>query len=210
MAVRQPDNYKGKIKETMWGTWPTTECWNWPGWEGKPVEVEVYSRRPSVRLYFRPVDGEERLVGEQPTQQMKATFTLPYSPGTLRAETADGTATLCTAGKPAAIRLTADRQQMRADGQSLAFVVVEVVDAQGQPVPTADHLLTFSVQGSAELLGAGNADVKDEDPYFDAVHRLWNGRALAVVRSGSRPGKAVLTVRAEGLPASSAVIRVLK
>ena len=210
MAVRQPDNYKGKIKETMWGTWPTTECWNWPGWEGKPVEVEVYSRRPSVRLYFQPVGGEERLVGEQPTQQMKTTFTVPYTPGTLRAETADGSTLLHTAAAPAAIRLTVDRQQMRADGQSLAFIVAEIVDGEGRLVPMADHLLTFTVQGQAEFLGAGNADVKDEDPYFDNVHRVWNGRALAVIRSGSRPGKAVLTVRAEGLPVSSAVIQVLK
>ena len=210
MAVRQPDNYKGKIKETMWGTWPTTESWNWEGWEGQPIEVEVYSRRPSVRLYFQPVDGEERLVGEQTTQQMKTTFTLPYAPGTLRAETADGTATLRTAGKPAAIRLTADRQKMRADGQNLAYITVEVVDAQGQPVPTATHQLTFSVQGSAELLGVGNGDVKDEDPYFDASHRVWQGRALAVVRSTSRPGKATLTVRADGLPSATAVIQVVK
>ena len=210
MAVRQPNNYKGKIKETMWGTWPTTECWNWPGWQGKPVDVEVYSRRPSVRLYFQPADGEECLVGEQSTQQMKATFTLPYSPGILRAETADGTAVLRTAGTPAAIRLTADRTQMAADGQSLTFIVAEVVDNQGQPVPTADHLLTFSVQGPAELLAAGNADIKDEDPYFDANHRVWNGRALAVIRSGRRAGQAKLHVTADGLSAATTTVRVVK
>ena len=210
MAVRQPDNYKGKIKVSMWSTWPTTESWTWEGWEGKPIEVEVYSRRPSVKLYLKPDGGEERLVGEQQTQQMKATFTLPYTPGTLRAETADGTVTLCTAGKPAAIRLTADRQQMTANGQSLAFIVAEIIDAQGNVVPAADTQLTFTVQGAGELLGAGNADLKDEDPYFDATHRAWNGRAMAVVRSLPRTGKATLTVRAEGLPAATAVIRVVK
>ena len=210
MAVREPDGYKGKVKETMWGTWPTVQSWNWEGWEGKPIEVEVYSRRSSVRLYLQPEGGEERLIGEQPTQQMKATFTLPYTPGTLRAETADGTAVLRTAGTPTAIRLTADRQQMRADGQSLTFIVVEIVDAQGHPVPSADNLLTFNVQGSAELLAAGNAEVKDEDPYFDATHRMWRGRALVVIRSTSRPGKAMLTVRAEGLPSATAVLQVVK
>ena len=210
MAVRQPDGYKGKIKETMWGTWPTTESWNWEGWEGKPIEVEVYSRCPSVRLYLQPENGEERLIGEQPTQQMKATFTLPYAPGTLRAETTNGTATLRTVGAPAAIRITPDHQQMRADGQSLTFLVIEIVDAQGQPVPTADHLLSLSVKGSAKPLAVGNADVKDEDPYFDARHRAWNGRALAVVRSTSRPGKATLTVSADGLPSATTSLKIMK
>ena len=210
MAVRQPDNYKGKIKETMWGTWPTTTCWNWEGWEGKPIDVEVYSRRPSVKLYLQPENGEERLIGEQPTQQMKATFTLPYTPGTLRAETTDGTIILRTAGAPAAIRLSADRQQMKMGSQSLAFITIEVVDAQGNIIPTANTQLTVSVQGPVELLAVGNADVKDENPYFDATHHTWNGRALAVVRSLSRMGKAKLTVRPEGLPPATITLQVTK
>ena len=210
MAVREPDGYRGKVRETMWGTWPTTESWNWPGWEGRPIDIEVYSRRPSVKLYFKPSDGEERLVGEQPTQQAKATFTLPYEPGRLRAETTDGTATLSTAGEPTAIRLTADRQQMSVGGQSLTFIAVEVVDADGRVVPTATPQLTFDVQGQAELLAAGNADIKDEDPYFDTVHRAWQGRALAVVRSGSRAGRAVVRVSADGLADGTAVVRIVK
>lgn len=210
MAVRQPDGYKGKIKETMWGTWPTTESWNWQGWEGRPIEVEVYSRCPSVRLYLQSEGGEEQFIGEQPTQQMKATFTLPYAPGTLRAESTDGSTTLRTAGSPAAIRLTADRLQLRTNGQNLAFIVAEIVDAQGQPIPTADNQLSFSVQGSAEFLAAGNTDVKDEDPYFDTQHRVWNGRALVAVRSLSRTGKATLTVRSEGLPSATITFQVTK
>lgn len=62
LAVREPDGYFGKIRQTSWSVWPTWDCWNWPGHEGKPIEVEVYSRYPSVRLYL---DGE--LIGEKPT-----------------------------------------------------------------------------------------------------------------------------------------------
>ena len=210
LAVREPDGYKGRIKETMWGTWPTTESWNWPGWEGRPIDVEVYARQQTVRLYLKPEGGEERLVGEQPTRQMKATFTLPYQPGQLRAETTAGETVLRTAGAPAAIRLTADRTEMAADGQSLSFIAVEVVDGDGLVVPTADARLTFALQGPAELLAAGNADIKDDDPYFDTSHRAFQGRALAVVRSGRRGGKVTLTVSADGLSAGKAVVILKK
>jgi beta-galactosidase len=50
------------------------------------------------------------------------------------------------------------------------------------------------------LLGAGNGDVKDEDPYYDNRHRVWRGRAIAVVRGNGKGGKATLTVTGNGLP----------
>ena len=199
MAVREPDGYRGKVKTSMWSTWPTQRSWTWPGWEGKPIEVEVYSRQPKVSLYL---NGQ--LVGTQETKEMKATFRLNYQPGTLRAEAGSERSELQTAGKPAAIRLTAEEQAMVGE---LAFVAVEIVDAQGRVVPTADTELTFSAGGTATLIAAGNADIKDEDPYFDAKHRAWHGRALAVVRSTGKKGRATLTVTAEGLPTARLTLK---
>ena len=83
----------------------------------------------------------------------------------------------------------------------------EGVDAQGHVVPTADTEMTFSVAGNASLLAAGNADIKDEDPYFDNRHKAWHGRALAVVRNTGRQGKSTLTVTAKGLPAARLVLK---
>jgi beta-galactosidase len=213
LAVREPDGYLGKVKTSMWSTWPTQHSWNWPGWEGKPIEVEVYSRQPEVSLYL---DG--KLVGRKATQQMKATFSLPYQPGTLRAEAGGESARIETAGEPRSIRLTVD-QALRpasaaamhtgpsADGE-LCFVTVEIVDGEGRVVPTADTGLTFAVSGAGELLAAGNADVRDEDPYSDASHRAWHGRALAVVRKTGKKGKsAVLSVMAQNLPTARVTLK---
>ena len=200
LAVREPDGYHGKVKTSMWSTWPTQESWTWPGWEGKPIEVEVYSREPKVSLYLN-----NQLVAEQPTAEMKATFTLPYQPGTLRAVAGTEQSELQTAGTPARIRLTADRDRVATGG--LAFVTIEITDAQGRVVPTADTEMTFSVAGNASLLAAGNADIKDEDPYFDNHHRAWHGRALAVVRNNGKQGKSTLTVTAKGLPTAHLVLK---
>ena len=194
LAVREPDGYRGKVKTTMWGTWPTLESWTWPGWEGKPIEVEVYSSSAKVSLYLNGT-----LVGEEPTKEMKATFTLPYQPGVLRAEASGRQCELQTAGAPVAIRLTVEPSGV-GNGQRLSFIVVEIVDSEGRVVPTADQELTFSVGGNGTLLGAGNGDVKDEDPYYDNRHRVWRGRAIAVVRGNGKGGKATLTVTGNGLP----------
>ena len=104
----------------MWGTWPTTQSWNWLGHEGKPIEVEVYSRYPQVRLYLNG-----RLLGDQQTAEMKATFVVAYAPGTLLAEgIKDGkvmeTTLVKSAGEASDIRLTADRSVMGDDGQDMS------------------------------------------------------------------------------------------
>ena len=82
LSVKEPTGYYGEIKETQWSVWPTWENWNWPGHEGKNIDVEIYSRYPSVRLYLN-----DKLIGEKATtreEEFKAIFTLPYAPGTLR------------------------------------------------------------------------------------------------------------------------------
>ena len=83
LAVREPNPDSGKIKQTIWSVWPTWENWTWPGYEGREIQVEVYSKYPKVRLYLN-----KKLVGEQSTteeQQFKATFTCRYDPGLLNA-----------------------------------------------------------------------------------------------------------------------------
>ena len=208
MAVREPDGYNGRIKTTQWGTWPTFESWNWPGHEGKPIEVDVYSRYPQVRLYQ---DG--KLVGEKQTEEMKAAFTLDYTPGRLVAEGIDNgdvmeSMTLESAGEVAAIKLTADRNEIAADGEDLSYITIECVDDKGRLVPIADNKLTVNVDGPLELIALGNADIKDNDPYFDSTHKAWKGRALAVVRNNGNAGAATVTVKSRNASGAGITGRV--
>lgn len=214
MAVREPDGYYGEIKETQWGVWPTWESWNWSGHEGKPIDVEVYSRYPKVRLYL---DGQ--LIGEQPTgkeRQFKAVFAVDYRPGTLKALGIDDageardTVTLSTAGKPFAVRLTPSASEIAADGQDLVYVTAEIVDRDGRVVPCADNKISFDVVGAGILEATGNADMKDPTPYVSAERKAWKGRALAVVRSGRRSGKIVLKATSPMLKAAKVTVTTHK
>ena len=202
MAVKEPDGYYGTIRETAWSVWPTWESWTWNGWEGKPVEVEVYTSLPSVRLYLN-----DRLVGEQQSAECKAVFTLPYQPGTLRAEgvTEEGqpvSVSLSTAGEPCQIRLTADKSTFLADGQDLIYVTVEILDRNGLVCPDAAIPLTATVKGAGSLLSFASADLKDTSVYTDAHCTTWKSRALLAVRSSAKSGTVSLTVKGDGLSQS--------
>lgn len=213
LAVKEPDNYYGKIKETAWSVWPTWESWTWEGHEGKPIDVEVYSRYPKVRLYLN-----DKLVGEQPTgveQQFKAVFNMPYQPGTLKAVGVEDDReveekVLVTAGKPAKIRLTADRKTLTANGQDLSFVTVEVVDKDGRVVPGAENRLTFEVKGAGVIAAVGNANLRDTDSYVGNQRNAWKGRAMVILKSARKNGSIRLKASAKGLASASLVVKVNK
>ena len=68
--------------------------------------------------------------------------------------------------------------------------------------------LQLSVKGDAALLAVGNADIKSLEPYRSSQYKSWRGRAIAVVRSGKKPGKAILTVTAKGMKPVSLKLRL--
>lgn len=213
MAVYEPNAYKGDISVGLWGTWPAWRNWNWPGHEGKDIDVVVYSRHASVRL---SLNG--KVVGEKPTtraEQFKAVFTLPYTAGELKAEGMENgevveTQTLKTAGDPATLRATTDRTEIASDGQDLAFVTVEVLDSEGNVVPNAACPIEAAIKGAAAIEATGNADLQDSTAYSLPQFKSWKGRALVVVRSGRKAGSATLTLSSPKLPAATVKLRTKK
>lgn len=195
MAVKEPNGYHGEIKTTMWSVWPTYESWTWNGWEGKPIEVEVYTHKPEVKLYLN-----DQLIGTKQVSrnsEFKAVFTVPYQTGTLRAEANGESIILKTAGAPARIRLTPDRTVMTADGQSLIFVVAEVVDKNGILVPEAAIPCEATVKGAGKLLAFASADLKDVEPYTSSNTKTWKGRAMLVIRSTQKKGAVNVSIKSE-------------
>lgn len=213
LAVREPEPYPLEIKDTWWSVWPTWESWTWPGFEGKSVSVEVYSKFPKVRLYLN-----NQLVGEQATtrnERFKATFAVPYNAGVLKAVgVVDGkevsSVVLQTAGEPAKLKLTPDRTEMLADGQDLVFVTVELTDKDGIHQPNAANRLHFFVEGPGVIAGVDNADLKDVEPYVGNTRKAWKGRALVVVKSTRGAGDIKLTVNSPGITEATLTIKTKK
>ena len=155
-------------------------------------------------------------MGELPTtrkEEFKAVFTLPYQPGELRAVGVENgkevdPQRLETAGKPARIRLTADRTEMTANGQSLTYVIAEITDREGRMVPIADNVLYFTLKGPGTLLATCSADLTDCTAYTLPQRKAWKGRVLAVVKSGKETSELTLTVKSKGLKTEKIKITV--
>ena len=204
MAVREPDGYRGKIHLTAWSVWPTWESWSWPSWEGKPIEVEVYTKAPEVKLYLN-----DKLIGTKTVSrdtEFKAVFTVLYEPGILRADAGGKSVTLSTAGEPARLRLTTDRQIIKADGQDLSFITVEVVDKEGNICPDAAIPCEAIIKGRGRLMSFASADLKDREPYTSSRVTTWKGRALLVVRSSEKKGSTQVSIKSN-LPTANITIK---
>jgi beta-galactosidase len=209
-TVRLPDHEGQKVIAIGWGVYPTLPSWTWPGREGKEMEVEVYSGAEKVRLLLN-----DTLIGEMPTrreQQFKAVFTVPYAPGTLKAVGLRGDrvvaeSVLTTADTPARLRLTPDRAVISADGQDLSFVVVEALDAEGQFQPNADQEVEVTVGGPGVVAAVGNGDPRSDEPYVGSRRRLFNGRALIVVRASGVAGPITLTASSTAMAKASVTIQ---
>ncbi|MEV0176379.1 glycoside hydrolase family 2 TIM barrel-domain containing protein [Streptomyces sp. NPDC050803] len=143
--------------------------------------------------------------------KLHLTWKVAYEPGELKAVARSegrvvATDVLRTAGRPHSVRLTADRKSLAADGRSLVFVTAEVVDARGVPVPDAEDLLAFDVRGGS-LAGLDNGRQESAERYQASTRTAFHGKALAIVRSGTKAGELTVTARAEGLRAGTLTVR---
>ena len=190
---------------TSWGFPGVEACWNWPGKEGKPVDVAVFSAAEEVELFVNGVSAGRQKAGETEISGIPLTFRFRtvYTPGKVEAvgyaggrEVSRGC--LCTAGAPAALRLVPEVTALPADGASLAYVRAEIVDAEGRVVPDAALPLTAEVTGPAELLGFGSGNPVTDENYTKGAFTSWHGSALAVLRAGTEAGEIRLKVAAAG------------
>jgi beta-galactosidase len=95
-------------------------------------------------------------------------------------------------GPPAKIELVPHLKTLKNAGRQVSTIEVSVLDRDGNRVPDATVTIAFEVSGAGRLIAAANADLTDATPVGGSQTRLYQGRAVAVVRSGAGPGKITL------------------
>ncbi|MGP9602200.1 beta-galactosidase GalB [Brachybacterium sp. AOP42-E1-35] len=187
--------------------------WTWPGREGEVTPVHVFTSGDEAELFVNGVSQGRRAM--QPGQFRLRWDEVVYAPGEVRVQAyRDGAPwaedVVRTAGAPARLALAADRDHIAADGRDLAFLTARVLDADGIEVPTAGHLLHFTVEGPGTLVATDNGDPTDLNAFPCPQRRAFSGKALAIVRGeaseGGAEGELRITVSAAGL--ESAQLRV--
>lgn len=181
--------------------------WNLQGHEGEEVEVWAYSNCDEVEL---TVNGKK--LGRQPMPRNgHLKWKAVYQPGRVEATGYKNgkrilTKTIETTKAATKVVLKADRQQIAADGQDMAIVNIELHDQKGRFVPNACPVLTFCLEGDANIIGCGNGDPSylgsdhpDKQPCHTFSIPAFNGRAQVLIQSGKLPSTVTLKCTADGL-----------
>ncbi|MDT0643568.1 beta-galactosidase GalB [Zunongwangia sp. F363] len=159
--------------------------WNWTERMGEITPVHVYTSGDEAELFLngeslgRKKKGkyEYRLRWDDVVYEPGELKVIAYKNGEKWAEDI-----VRTTGEPAALKISADREEIKANGKDLAFITVEVVDEDGLTVPTANNNIQFEVEGPAEIVATDNGDPTNMTPFPSHQRKAFNGKALVIVR----------------------------
>lgn len=185
--------------------------WNWQ--EGQVVDVwAYYNNADEVELFL---NGKSLGKKSKIEDQFHVFWRVPYKKGVLKAISYKNgrevmTKEVKTTGEAVNIRLTADRQTIRADGKDLSFVTVEILDTEGNAIPIADNLIDFSIEGNGIIAGTDNGDPTDSNSLKKPSRKLFSGKALVVVQSGKEGGNIMLKAKSSGFKDVSIEIKTFK
>jgi len=178
--------------------------WNWPNRVGQTIPVIAYSNAEEVELFVNGKSHGKKVMGVDKVRipvelrykkKMKhfdspyrLQWDVEYQAGDIKvvAYTQGKVVAIkqiFTAGIPAQVQLTPDRNVIDADGYDLSFITADVLDEKGNFVPDADNLIHFNVEGPGEIIAVGNGDSATVEPFVADYRRAFNGKALVVIRS---------------------------
>jgi beta-galactosidase len=200
VAVRPPAHHgQPSSLRQAWCFTDGIASWSWPGFEDRPITVEVYADADEVEVL---VDGDSvgrAAVGA--SHPFVASIDTTYAPGELtavayRGGAEVGRASLTSASGPVQLDVAVDRARIDATDRDLAYVDVTLVDGNGNLHTSEDRAVTVAVDGPAVLQGFGSGNPCTEETFGTGTHDTFNGRALAVVRP-TGAGTIAVTVSAK-------------
>lgn len=197
--------------------------WNWAGREGTNVPVYVYTNGDEAELFLNGRSLGRRRKGEvQKADPTKKDFRgnryyeicdkyrlrwldVPYEPGELkvvayRKGAKLGEKVVRTAGKSVRVQVTPEQTKLPADGKTVVFAAVDLVDAAGVRDPLATDRIAVKVEGPGDLLSVSNGDARDLTSFvnFDS-YPLYYGKAFVTLRRrAGQTGRVTLTVSCAG------------
>lgn len=211
--------------------------WNWENRDlaskvedsqGK-IPVRAYSNAASVELFLngqslgvktfnkkQTSDGRTYQEGAN-AKELYLEWKVAYQPGTLEAVARDEAGKeiardkITTAGQPAGVRLVKEEHAIAADGKDLTYIYYEIVDSEGNVVPTANNLVRFQLHGQGQLVGVDNGEQASRERYKAQpdgswIRRAFNGKGVAIVKSTEQAGKFTLTAHSDLLKSSQVTV----
>lgn len=171
--------------------------WNWI--EGQAIDLWCYyNQADEVELF---INGKSQGVRKKSNEhEYHVAWHVTYEPGEVRVVARKNgkqvnEKTVRTAGAPHHIRLTSNRNVLKANGRSLSFVTVEVVDKEGNLCPWADQNIQFSLTGEGKIAGVDNGSPFSLERFQANSRHAFFGKCMVVVQAGKAPSVIKLTAK---------------
>lgn len=171
--------------------------WNWI--EGQAIDLWCYyNQADEVELF---INGKSQGVRKKSNEhEYHVAWHVTYEPGEVRVVARKNgkqvnEKTIRTAGAPHHIRLTPNHNVLKANGRSLSFVTVEVVDKEGNLCPWADQNIQFSLTGEGKIAGVDNGSPFSLERFQANSRHAFFGKCMVVVQAGKAPSVIKLTAK---------------
>ncbi len=205
--------------------------WTWNGREGEVTPIFVYTNHPTAEVFINgksqgkqtknlsiPLRETENPESQKTFERQKRYrlmwLNTKYEPGSVKvvAYNDKGEAVaekeIHTAGKPYQIKLTADKNYIKADGKDLAYITVEVVDKEGNICPNINDLVQFEVKGAGKFRASANGDATSLDLFHEPKMHLFNGKLMAIVQASEKTGEIIFKAKSQKIKGNQIKIQV--
>ncbi|SFC01113.1 beta-galactosidase [Algibacter lectus] len=224
------------LYQSQWTTEPMVHVlphWNWEAKKGETIPVYAYTNCDEVELFVNGKSYGKRVKGKDLTDvhteyrgfldsgygfkrgmfksKYRLSWNVPYQPGSIKVvaykngEVA-ATKEIKTAGKPAKIRLIADRTEIDADGKDLSFITVRIEDKDGNLCPNAENLVNFEITGNGVLESVGNGNSASLESFKENHIKAFYGKCLAIIKGTEEAGTINIKATSNGLEVDNIIV----
>lgn len=197
-------------QKSRWRFTNAISSWSWSGFENQKATIDVFCRASSVAIWIN-----QKKIGQKRIKNFKATFQTKYIPGKITAIAYDRhgneltSSCLMTAWGKTQLSAKPDKKVLRANGQDLCYLPIELVGLDGITKVTEDQQIKVTVTGAGKLQALGNANCTTNESYLDDVHSTYFGKALAIIRAGNDQGIVTVEISGKGLESLKVQLEVI-
>ncbi|MFD2656604.1 glycoside hydrolase family 2 TIM barrel-domain containing protein [Gracilibacillus thailandensis] len=199
---------KPKDERDHHSRWKGDPHWEWQ--ENEKLEVFCYTNCEEAELFLNEQSLGVKRKGEKDSY---LSWDVSFESGLLEVIAKDESGNehncqLMTPSTPYYIDMVTDSHHLKADGQDIAHIEMQITDSDGNPVYLADNEIHLSIEGPGELIGMENGNIQDLKPYYESSRKVYHGKLLAFVRAGVDQGEITLHASSSKLEDASITILV--
>ncbi len=183
--------------------------WNWR--QSSKIRVECYTNCQEAELFLNGQSLGRKVKNEAKGQV--PSWDVDYQSGGLLVKGYNkgievSSYVLKTTGESTQISVVADKTTFKSQTKGLCQLEIQITDAQGNTVYTADNEIQLELSGPAKLLGLESGSLSSHESYQANKRNALHGRMLAYIQTTGDAGLVTIRIGAKSLKQASVQLTV--